>query len=371
MGPLVATSAKLAAVPAVPEKVDAVTTGMAVWIVTVRVALAELLEGRLLQGVTLRAPLVLVDLLQALARLAGQGAELVAPAFEMRVLLARGIRRLRREPARAAQAFEGLRLAGRKVRRPERTVATPDHNIPTTDRSLPIADPISRQQVETLRQNCREFGIRMYDIGDIKQGIVHVIGPELGFTQPGMTIVCGDSHTSTHGAFGALAFGIGTSEVEHVLATQCLVTRKMKNMRVAVDGPLARGVTAKDVVLAIIGRIGTAGGTGHAIEFAGSTIRAMSMEGRMTVCNMAIEAGARAGMVAVDETTLGYIKGRRFAPQGADFERAAAEAEDLVRAEPDNAVAWALLRGATSQTDPERSAEAAAELKRLNPRGVP
>jgi 3-isopropylmalate/(R)-2-methylmalate dehydratase large subunit len=226
------------------------------------------------------------------------------------------------------QAFEGLKLAGRKPWRIESVVATADHNTPTTDWNQGIEgvrDPMARLQIETLDANMKEFGAKVYfPYLDKRQGIVHVIGPEQGATLPGMTVVCGDSHTSTHGAFGCLAHGIGTSEVEHVLATQCLVTRKMKNMRVTVEGPLARGVTAKDVVLAIIGRIGIAGGTGHAIEFAGSTIRALSMEGRMTVCNMAIEAGARAGMVAVDETTLEYIKGRRFAPQGADWERAGA-----------------------------------------------
>jgi 3-isopropylmalate/(R)-2-methylmalate dehydratase large subunit len=228
----------------------------------------------------------------------------------------------------SAQAYEGLREAGRKPWRIESVVATADHNTPTTDWNQGIEgvrDPFARLQIETLDANIKQFGAKVYfPYLDKRQGIVHVIGPEQGATLPGMTVVCGDSHTSTHGAFACLAHGIGTSEVEHVLATQCLVTRKMKNMRVNVEGPLARGVTAKDVVLAIIGRIGTAGGTGHAIEFAGSTMRALSMEGRMTVCNMAIEAGARAGMVAVDETTLEYIKGRKFAPKGADWERAAA-----------------------------------------------
>jgi len=226
----------------------------------------------------------------------------------------------------SAQAYDGLREAGRKPWRSESVVATADHNTPTTDWNEGIAgvrDPMARLQIETLDANMKEFGAKVYfPYLDKRQGIVHVIGPEQGATLPGMTVVCGDSHTSTHGAFGCLAHGIGTSEVEHVLATQCLVTRKMKNMRVNVEGPLARGVTAKDVVLAIIGRIGIAGGTGHAVEFAGSTIRALSMEGRMTVCNMAIEAGARAGMVAVDQTTLEYIKGRKFAPQGSDWERA-------------------------------------------------
>jgi 3-isopropylmalate/(R)-2-methylmalate dehydratase large subunit len=228
----------------------------------------------------------------------------------------------------SAQAYEGLRDAGRKPWRVDSVVATADHNTPTTDWDQGIEgvrDPLARLQIETLDANMKHFGAKVYfPYLDKRQGIVHVIGPEQGATLPGMTVVCGDSHTSTHGAFGCLAHGIGTSEVEHVLATQCLVTRKMKNMRINVEGPLARGVTAKDVVLAIIGRIGTAGGTGHAIEFAGSTIRALSMEGRMTVCNMAIEAGARAGMVAVDETTLAYIKGRRFAPKGEAWERAAA-----------------------------------------------
>ena len=238
----------------------------------------------------------------------------------------------------SAQAYEGLRDAGRKPWRVDSVVATADHNTPTTDWDQGIEgvrDPFARLQIETLDANMKHFGAKVYfPYLDKRQGIVHVIGPEQGATLPGMTVVCGDSHTSTHGAFGCLAHGIGTSEVEHVLATQCLVTRKMKNMRVAVEGPLARGVTAKDVVLAIIGRIGTAGGTGHAIEFAGSTIRALSMEGRMTVCNMAIEAGARAGMVAVDETTLAYINGRRFAPQGAEFERAAAYWRTL-KSDPD------------------------------------
>ncbi|MEW5864956.1 MAG: 3-isopropylmalate dehydratase large subunit [Pseudomonadota bacterium] len=224
------------------------------------------------------------------------------------------------------QAYEGLRLAGRKPWRPESVIATADHNTPTTGWERGVAgieDPVSRLQVQTLDANIREFGARAYfPFLDARQGIVHVIGPENGATLPGMTVVCGDSHTSTHGAFACLAFGIGTSEVEHVLATQCLVARKMKNMRVAVEGPLARGVTAKDVVLAIIGRIGTAGGTGHAIEFAGSTIRALSMEGRMTICNMAIEAGARAGMVAVDDTTIEYLRGRPLAPRGADWDSA-------------------------------------------------
>jgi 3-isopropylmalate/(R)-2-methylmalate dehydratase large subunit len=224
------------------------------------------------------------------------------------------------------QAYEGLRAAGRKPWRVESIVATADHNTPTTHWEEGIAgvrDPMARQQIETLDANIKAHGAKVYfPFLDKRQGIVHVIGPEQGATLPGMTVVCGDSHTSTHGAFACLAHGIGTSEVEHVLATQCLVTRKMKNMRVNVEGPLARGVSAKDVALAIIGRIGTAGGTGHAIEFAGSTIRALSMEGRMTVCNMAIEAGARAGMVAVDDATIEYLKGRPFAPKGPDWDRA-------------------------------------------------
>ncbi len=214
------------------------------------------------------------------------------------------------------QAFEGLRIAGRKPWRTSSIVAVPDHNVPTTDRSAGIIDPVAKLQVETLDNNCKEFGLTEFDMSDIRQGIVHVIGPEQGATLPGMTVVCGDSHTSTHGAFGALAFGIGTSEVEHVLATQCLMQNKSKNMLVSVDGEVPVGVTAKDIVLAIIGEIGTAGGTGYAIEFGGDAIRALSIEGRMTVCNMAIEAGARAGMVAVDETTKEYVKGRPYSPIG-------------------------------------------------------
>ena len=226
------------------------------------------------------------------------------------------------------QAYEGLKLAGRKPWRVDSVVATADHNTPTEHWEEGIAgvrDRMARLQIETLDANMKAFGAKVYfPFLDDRQGIVHVIGPEQGATLPGMTVVCGDSHTSTHGAFACLAHGIGTSEVEHVLATQCLVARKMKNMRVAVDGPLGRGVTAKDVILAIIGRIGTAGGTGYAIEFAGSTIRALSMEGRMTVCNMAIEAGARAGMVAVDDTTVQYVKGRPFAPKGREWDMAVA-----------------------------------------------
>jgi 3-isopropylmalate/(R)-2-methylmalate dehydratase large subunit len=226
------------------------------------------------------------------------------------------------------QAYEGLKLAGRRPWRPDSVIATADHNTPTDgwERGLEgIVDPISRLQVETLDANIRAFGARAYfPFLDPRQGIVHVIGPELGATLPGMTVVCGDSHTSTHGAFACLAFGIGTSEVEHVLATQCLLARKMKNMRVTVEGPLAPGVSAKDVVLALIGRIGAAGGSGHAIEFDGSTVRALSMEGRMTICNMAIEAGARAGLVAVDDTTVEYLRGRPFAPSGPDWDAAVA-----------------------------------------------
>ena len=218
----------------------------------------------------------------------------------------------------SAQAFEGLRLAGRKVRRPEHTVATPDHNVPTTDRRLPILDVISKQQIDTLRNNCREFGIRLYDLDSPQQGIVHVIGPELGWTQPGMTIVCGDSHTATHGAFGALAFGIGTSEVEHVLATQTLLQYKPKTFEMRIDGRLPRGVTAKDLILYLIGQIGTDGGTGYVIEYTGEAIRGLSMEERMTVCNMSIEAGARAGMIAPDEKTFEYLRGREFAPKDYD-----------------------------------------------------
>ncbi|MDQ2798373.1 MAG: aconitase family protein, partial [Armatimonadota bacterium] len=223
------------------------------------------------------------------------------------------------------QAFEGLRLAGRTLRRPDLTVATMDHNVPTSNRSLPIADQISRKQMETLAQNCREFGITLYDLHSARQGIVHVIGPELGLTQPGLTIVCGDSHTSTHGAFGALAFGIGTSEVEHVLATQTLPQSRPKTMEIRIDGKLGTGVTAKDVILAIIGKIGTDGATGYAVEYTGEVIRDLSMEGRMTICNMSIEAGARAGMIAPDEKTFEYIKGKSFAPQGEDWEAALAE----------------------------------------------
>jgi 3-isopropylmalate/(R)-2-methylmalate dehydratase large subunit len=227
------------------------------------------------------------------------------------------------------QAFEGLRLAGRRPWRVDSILAVPDHNVPTTNRLSGISDPISRIQVETLDQNCADLGITEFSMNDPRQGIVHVIGPEQGATLPGMTVVCGDSHTSTHGAFGALAFGIGTSDVEHVLATQCLIMKKTRSLLVSVDGQLAPGVSAKDVVLAIIGRIGTAGGTGYSIEFAGSTLRSLSMEGRMTVCNMAIEAGARAGMVAVDATTLEYLAGRPYAPAGEMWDRAQTAWADL------------------------------------------
>ena len=220
------------------------------------------------------------------------------------------------------QAFDGLRAANRKVRRPDLTVATIDHNVPTTDRSLPITDKIAAKQIEVLRANCDDFGITLFDINSKEQGIVHVIGPELGLTQPGMTIVCGDSHTSTHGAFGALAFGIGTSEVEHVLATQCLPQDKPRTMLIETRGALAEGGTAKDLALGIIGQIGTDGATGHVIEYAGEAVRALSMEGRMTLCNMSIEAGARAGMIAPDETTFSYLHGRRFAPGGDKSEAA-------------------------------------------------
>ncbi len=237
------------------------------------------------------------------------------------------------------QAFEGLRLAGRRPWRIDANIATPDHNVPTTRAERQgglqaISDEVSRLQVQTLDENCDAFGILEFKMNDARQGIVHVIGPEQGATLPGMTVVCGDSHTSTHGAFGALAHGIGTSEVEHVLATQCLVAKKMKNMQVRVDGELPFGVTAKDIVLAVIGRIGTAGGNGHAVEFAGSAIRALSMEGRMTICNMAIEAGARVGMVACDATTVEYVRGRPFAPRGADWDAATAAWADLV-SDPD------------------------------------
>src|SRR5215813_3206523 len=222
------------------------------------------------------------------------------------------------------QAFDGLRAAGRKVRQPLRTVATVDHNVPTEPRGTPIADPIAARQIEALQHNCKEFGVPLFDMDSPEQGIVHVIGPELGLTRPGMTIVCGDSHTSTHGAFGALAFGIGTSEVEHVLATQTLPQRKPKSMLIDVRGKLAEGVTAKDLILGIIGRIGTDGATGYVVEYAGEAVRGLSMEGRMTLCNMSIEGGARAGMVAPDEATFAYIRGRRFAPKEGEWESAVA-----------------------------------------------
>jgi 3-isopropylmalate/(R)-2-methylmalate dehydratase large subunit len=235
------------------------------------------------------------------------------------------------------QAFDGLDIAGRKVWRLSANLAVSDHNVPTTDRSQGITDPVSRLQVDTLDANCDRHGITQFKMNDLRQGIVHVIGPEQGATLPGMTVVCGDSHTSTHGAFGALAHGIGTSEVEHVLATQTLLTRKAKNLLVRVEGNLAKGCSAKDIVLAIIGKIGTAGGNGHTIEFAGSAIRALSMEGRMTVCNMAIEAGARAGLVGVDETTLAYVKGRPFSPSGIEWEHAVAYWRGL---QTDAGAAW-------------------------------
>jgi 3-isopropylmalate/(R)-2-methylmalate dehydratase large subunit len=246
------------------------------------------------------------------------------------------------------QAFDGLRLAGRPVHRPDLTLATEDHNVPTTPG--PITDPVSRTQVETLRRNCEEFGVTIYPMGDAEQGIVHVVGPQLGLTQPGMTIVCGDSHTSTHGAFGALAFGIGTSEVEHVLATQTLPLTPFRTMAVTVDGELAPGVTAKDIVLAVIARIGTGGGQGYVIEYRGSAIRSLSMEARMTICNMSIEAGARAGMIAPDETTIDYVRGRDHAPTGADWDAAVA--------------AWSGLR---SDEDAEFDAEVVLDASSLTP----
>ena len=222
------------------------------------------------------------------------------------------------------QAFDGLRVAGRQVRRPDLTIATEDHNTPTIDIDKPIAEPTSRIQIETLRANAKEFGIRLHSLGDIEQGIVHVVGPQLGLTMPGITVVCGDSHTSTHGAFGAMAFGIGTSEVEHVLATQTLPLKPFKTMAINVEGELRPGVTAKDIILAIIAKIGTGGGQGYVLEYRGSAIRSLSMDGRMTICNMSIEAGARAGMVAPDETTFAYLKGRPYSPQGAAWDAAVA-----------------------------------------------
>ncbi|MFD8104266.1 3-isopropylmalate dehydratase large subunit [Nocardia fluminea] len=228
------------------------------------------------------------------------------------------------------QAFDGLRAAGRPVRRTDLTIATEDHNVPTADIDKPIADPISRTQVETLRRNCAEFGVRLHSMGDVEQGIVHVVGPQLGLTQPGMTVVCGDSHTSTHGAFGALAMGIGTSEVEHVLATQTLSLRPFKTMAITVDGELAPGVTSKDLILAVIAEIGTGGGQGYVLEYRGEAIRKLSMEARMTICNMSIEAGARAGMIGPDEVTYEFLKGRPHAPQGADWDAAVASWDALV-----------------------------------------
>jgi 3-isopropylmalate/(R)-2-methylmalate dehydratase large subunit len=227
------------------------------------------------------------------------------------------------------QAFDGLRLAGRQVRRPDLTIATEDHNVPTIDIDKPIADPVSRTQVETLRRNCQEFGIRLHPMGDAEQGIVHVVGPQLGLTQPGTTVVCGDSHTSTHGAFGALAMGIGTSEVEHVMATQTLPLRPFRTMAINIDGPLPTGVTSKDVILAVIAKIGTGGGQGYVLEYRGQAVEEMSMEARMTMCNMSIEAGARAGMVAPDETTYAYLKGRPHAPEGELWDAAVAEWDSL------------------------------------------
>ncbi len=232
------------------------------------------------------------------------------------------------------QAFDGLRLADRKLRRPDLTIATEDHNVPTIDIELPIADPVSRTQVDTLRNNCKEFGVRLHPMGDAEQGIVHVIGPQLGLTQPGMTVVCGDSHTSTHGAFGAMAFGIGTSEVEHVMATQTLPLRPFKTMAITIDGELRPGVTAKDVILAVIAKIGTGGGQGYVLEYRGKAIENLSMEARMTVCNMSIEAGARAGLIAPDETTFAYLKGRPHAPEGADWDAAVENWREL-RTDPD------------------------------------
>src|SRR5687767_2174404 len=232
------------------------------------------------------------------------------------------------------QAFDGLRLAGRSVRRPDLTLATEDHNVPTLDWDKPIADPVSRTQVETLRKNAADFGVRLHPLGDVEQGIVHVVGPQLGLTQPGMTIVCGDSHTSTHGAFGAIAFGIGTSEVEHVLATQTLMQSRPKTMAVTIDGSLPEGVTAKDLVLTLITHTGTGGGQGYIVEYRGQAIEELSMEARMTVCNMSIEWGARAGMIAPDETTFAYLEGRKFAPSGAEWEAAVEDWRSLA-SDPD------------------------------------
>jgi 3-isopropylmalate/(R)-2-methylmalate dehydratase large subunit len=270
------------------------------------------------------------------------------------------------------QAFDGLREAGRRVRQPLRTVATIDHNIPTEPRGTPITDPIAAKQIQALQTNCKEFGIRLFDIDSPEQGIVHVIGPELGLTQPGMTIVCGDSHTSTHGAFGSLAFGIGTSEVEHVLATQCLPQRKPKTMKIEVVGRLAEGVTAKDLALGVIGQIGTDGATGHVIEYAGEAVRGLSMEARMTLCNMSIEAGARAAMVAPDETTFAYIKGRKFAPQGEDWDQAVAYWRTLASdsgAPYDKTItidAWNLAPFVTWGTNPGMVVQVTGRVPELN-----
>src|SRR5690349_23783153 len=247
------------------------------------------------------------------------------------------------------QAFDGLRLSGRSVRRPDLTLATEDHNVPTLDWDKPIADPVSKTQVDTLRKNAAEFGVRLHPLGDIEQGIVHIIGPQLGLTQPGMTVVCGDSHTATHGAFGAIAFGIGTSEVEHVLATQTLPQAKPKTMAVNVEGALPPGATAKDLVLALIAQVGTGGGQGHVVEYRGEAIRALSMEARMTVCNMSIEWGARAGMIAPDETTYAYLKGRPHAPTGADWDAAVA-AWDALRSDDDATYDKEVVLDATAVT---------------------
>jgi 3-isopropylmalate/(R)-2-methylmalate dehydratase large subunit len=263
------------------------------------------------------------------------------------------------------QAFEGLRLAGRKPWRIDANIATPDHNVPTTPERKggidAIVDQVSRLQVQTLDDNCDEYGIVEFKMNDVRQGIVHVIGPEQGATLPGMTVVCGDSHTSTHGAFGALAHGIGTSEVEHVLATQCLVAKKMKNMLVRVEGQLPFGVTAKDIVLAVIGKIGTAGGNGHAIEFAGSAIRDLSIEGRMTICNMSIEAGARVGLVAADEKTVAYVEGRPFAPKGAEWDRRSKPGKTWCRMPTPCSTPW------SSWTPPDQAASQLGHLARDGP----
>ena len=275
------------------------------------------------------------------------------------------------------QAFEGLRLAGRTVRRPDLTLATVDHNVPTIDRDKPWTDPLSVQQVEVLRKNCEEFGVPLFGVGDIRQGIVHVIGPEQGLTQPGMTIVCGDSHTATHGAFGALAFGIGTSEVEHVLATQTLAQSKPKTMSVEVNGGLHPGVTAKDVILAVINEIGVAGGVGHVIEYRGEVIRNLSMEGRMTICNMSIEGGARAGLVAPDETTFAYVKGRKHAPQGADWDAAVEAWRALPTDEGAEFDTYVTLNGADIQpcvtwgTTPAQSVPVTGKVPMPNEAGSP